>query len=550
MRQNLGNEEVRGMKPFLTLHDPATARAYYGAGLWRNDTFFSLLAKHADEQPDAMALRDGRTTLTWRALRARVDALGDDLAERQIGAGDRLSIWMSNRCEAIIAFLACSREGIACNPSLHRSYTCAEIVGLLAELSVKALVTEPSWGADRAHKDFEGMLGELPSLVKVYTPEAFPQYITQINPKAHDNPDSIAYLAFTSGTTGRPKCVMHSSNSLLANARDLVNDWAHDNHTVMLSLSPLSHHIAWVAVSQWLVCGGQLVTDDPPPGVSRLDWIISTGANYVMGVPTHAMDILAEQKRRQISRMGQVQIFYMAGAPIPEVVAKAFVDQGITPQNIYGMTETSSHQYTHPDDPEQVWISTCGRGGPAFDVRIWDPENPERELPQGQTGEIGGKGAAMMLGYFGNQPATEKTLNRRGFLMSGDLGSFDRRGNLRIEGRIKDLIIRGGHNIYPSSIESLALTHPRTGGAAAFGVHDDRLGEKVCLAVIGNIDAAEMLRHLASAGLSKFDMPEWFVSVKQFPLTASGKILKRELVEMVKRGELRPEPVRYVVDKV
>jgi acyl-CoA synthetase len=171
-------------------------------------------------------------------------------------------------------------------------------------------------------------------------------------------------------------------------------------------------------------------------------------------------------------------------------------------------------------------------------------------LQRGQTGEIGGRGAAMMLGYLGNQAATEKTFNRHGYLMSGDLGSFDKDGNLRIEGRAKDLIIRGGHNIYPSRIESLALTHPAVQKAAVFGVPDERLGEKVCLAVIGDVTSADMLNHLASEGLSKFDMPEWFSSVKELPLTASGKILKRELVEMVRRGTFSPEPVRYVVDKV
>jgi acyl-CoA synthetase len=155
----------------------------------------------------------------------------------------------------------------------------------------------------------------------------------------------------------------------------------------------------------------------------------------------------------------------------------------------------------------------------------------------------------MMLGYFGNQAATEKTFNRHGYLMSGDLGSFDEAGNLRIEGRSKDLIIRGGHNIYPSRIEALALTHPAVEKAAAFGIADDRLGEKVCLAVIGQIQSADMLAHLAAEGLSKFDMPEWFVAVAEMPMTASGKILKRELTEMVKNRELTAEPVRYAAAK-
>ena len=537
------------MRPFLTLHDPSIAQAYYARGLWTGDTFYSLMADHAERAPDAKALRDGRHHLDWRGLKARVDAFADDLISRDIVAGDRVSIWMSNRIEAVIAFLACSREGVACNPSLHKTYTCREVVDLITELQAKALVTENGWGADRRSADLDAMLEGSAFLRKVYTPERFPLHITELSRKPHKNPDSIAYLAFTSGTTGKPKCVMHSSNTLLANARDLVRDWRLNHQSVILSLSPLSHHIAWVAIAQWLISGGELVTDDPPDGMTRLDWIIETGATYVLGVPTHAMDILAEQRRRGLPRIGDVKTFYMAGSPIPEIVAKAFVDQGIAPQNIYGMTECSSHQYTHPDDPTDVWISTCGRGGPAYEVKIWDPENHDRELSPGQTGEIGGRGAAMMLGYYANQAATEKTFNRHGYLMSGDLGSFDRRGNLKIEGRAKDLIIRGGHNIYPSRIESLALTHQAVEKVAAFGVPDERLGEKVCLAVIGSVEPGDMLRHLAAEGLSKFDMPEWFISVTRFPLTASGKVLKRDLIAMVKRRELVPEPVRYVPEK-
>ena len=537
------------MKPYLTLHDPMAAGSYYDRGLWTGDTFYSLMAAWAERTPDAKALRDGRLHLDWRGLRARVDAMADNLRTAGISAGDRISIWMSNRVEAVITFLACSREGIACNPSLHRSYTCAEIVDLLTELNARALVTEPGWGADRDLHDFDAMLKKLPFLRKVYSPPSFPAHITELNREPNANPDSIVYLAFTSGTTGKPKCVMHSSNTLLANARDLVRDWDLSDRTIVLSLAPLSHHIGWVAVSQWLICGGQMVTNDPPKGTSPLDWIIETGATYVMGVPTHAMDILAEQQHRGITNLGQVEIFYMAGSPIPEVVAKAFVDQGITPQNVYGMTECSSHQYTHPDDPKEVWISTCGRGGPGYEVRIWDPENPDIELPQGKSGNIGGRGAAMMLGYFANQSATEKTFNKHGYLLSGDIGSLDKKGNLRIEGRIKDLIIRGGHNIYPARIESLSLTHRGVAKAAAFGVPDDRLGERVCLAIVGAVGSAEMLTHLAKQGLSKFDMPEWFATIDEFPLTASGKILKRELVEMVRRGEINPTPVRYAREK-
>lgn len=534
------------MRPFLTLHHPAQARRYYEQGLWRSDTFYGLLAQHAAERPAAVALQDGRRVLTWKELQGWVDGVAADFSGHGLAGGDRVSIWMSNRAEAIVTFLACAREGLACNPSLHRTFTCAEIGSLLERLSARALVTEPGWGADRARVDLDAVLARIPSVKAIYAPESFPRAAPNTEPPSAD-PDGVVYLAFTSGTTGAPKCVMHAHNTLLANARDMVRDWGHGPDTVLLSLSPLSHHIAWVGVAQWLVAGCRFVTNDPPAGKTALDWIIETGATYVMGVPTHAMDVLAAQKTRGLDRLGRVAVFYMAGAPIPPSVAAAFVAQGIKPQNIYGMTENSSHQYTHPDDDTATSVTTCGRGGPGYEVRLFDPADRDRPVGPGEVGEIGGRGGALMLGYFDNQTATETSFNRDGWFMSGDLGVMDERGNLKVEGRLKDLIIRGGHNIYPAHIEALALRHQGVTRAACFPVADERLGERVCIAVTGGVAPDELLAHLGREGLSKFDMPEYFARLDEFPLTASGKILKRALVEMVKRGQLEPKPVRFQV---
>jgi acyl-CoA synthetase len=170
-------------------------------------------------------------------------------------------------------------------------------------------------------------------------------------------------------------------------------------------------------------------------------------------------------------------------------------------------------------------------------------------VAQGEIGEIGGRGACLMLGYFDNQQATEESFNRSGWFMSGDLGRFDPNGNLEIAGRKKDLIIRGGHNIHPAKIEDLAMRHPAVARCAAFGVADDRLGEKVCLSVIFHEGAGaepdELLAHLHHAGLSRYDMPEYFIAMHAYPLTASGKILKRELVEWTRTGHIQPAPVRW-----
>ncbi|HTZ38221.1 MAG TPA: class I adenylate-forming enzyme family protein [Stellaceae bacterium] len=544
----------------LTLHDPAAARRYYAAGLWRDDTFYGLLARHAAAQPDAFALRDATQRLTWAELQRAVDAVAADLAAAGVKPGERVAVWLPNRVEAVIVFLACARQAYVCNPSLHHNYTVAEIAGLVERTRAAALFAQPGHGADAGRADIFAAAAALPSLRRVYAlddgaPGAVPFPTARLSasgavpPPSATNPDAVVYLAFTSGTTGAPKGVMHSHNTLLANARAMVADWGHDARTVLLSLSPLSHHIAIVAVAQALAAGMELVVNAPPAGMTALDWIVESGASYVMGVPTHAMDILAELRRRDLDRLGAVRTFYMAGAVIPREVAQAFLDRGVTPQNVYGMSENSSHQYTLPSDRPETIVGTCGKACAAYEIRLFDPDAPDAEVAPGAVGEIGGRGACLMLGYFDDQRATEESFNRNGWFLSGDLGRFDRDGNLEIVGRKKDLIIRGGRNIHPARIEELAMRHEAVARCAAFAVPDARLGEKVCLSVIfheGESAAPDaLLAHLDAEGLSRYDMPEYFIAMREYPLTASGKILKRELVEWAKTGRIAPTPVRW-----
>jgi len=545
------------MNTVLTLHDPAAAQRYYEEGVWRPETYHALMSAHAARRPDAFALRDSTRRLTWREVRDWTDATATALHEAGLVRGQRVALWTSNRVETVIALYACARNGYICNPSLHLNYTGEEIGSLLSRIRVRALFAEEGYGAATA--ETLDAFGKLPDMAHVFRlPRGrdasgdFPAIGSAVAgaPDADPSPDKVFYLAFTSGTTGTPKGVLHSENTLLANARDMVRDWNHDENTVLLSLSPLSHHIFWVAASQVLLCGGELVVNDPPAGMKPLDWIVETGATYVMGVPTHGMDILADQQARGMDRVGKVEVFYMAGAPIPPVTAEAFLKQGIKPQNVYGMTENSSHQYTYPDDDPETICGTCGRGGQAYTVKLFNQEDRDVEVGPGEVGQIGGKGGCLMLGYFGNQDATEDSFNRDGWFLSGDLGRLDAAGNLAIVGRIKDIIIRGGHNIHPARIEDLAIKHPGVEKAAAFAVPDERLGEKVGLAVLPAGDTPpggdEVLDHLYAAGLSKLDMPEYYIAMTDFPLTASGKILKRELAEWARSGRITPDPVRFV----
>jgi acyl-CoA synthetase len=544
----------------LTLHDPLVAWRYYAEGYWRDDTLYTLLRKHADARPQAYALRDSSRRLAWRDLLKWVDAIAADLHEAGLKRGQRVSVWLPNCAEGVAVLLACSRNGYVCNPSLHQNYTVGEVVQLMERISTAALFARRGHGADGRRNDIFAAAQALPAMKRMYFvgdavagARAVPSAGTTaaaVLPPVDENPDKIVYLAFTSGTTGLPKGVLHSDNTLLANGRAMVHDWHHDEHTILYSHSPLSHHIATVAIEQSLAAGFELVVNDLAPGVKPLDWIVESGATYVMGVPTHAVDVLADMKRRSMTKLGNVNLFYMAGSVIPPETARAFLDLGIKPQNIYGMTENGSHQYTMPQDDVETITSTCGRACMGYETRLWDAENPDREVAPGQIGEIGTRGALLMLGYFDNQTATENSFNASGWFMSGDLGRMDARGNLQIVGRKKDLIIRGGHNIYPARIENLAIKHADVMKAAAYPVSDERLGERVCIAVVARegvtIDGAQLLQHLRESGLSKYDMPEYYLALEEFPMTASGKVLKRELVEWTKSGRLKPEPVRWV----
>jgi acyl-CoA synthetase len=529
----------------LTLLNPREAARHYASGAWREDTFYSLLAQHAEARPDAFALRDSKRRIDWKTLRGWVDATAETLHRAGLRRGDRVAVWLPSRCESVVTFLACARNGYVCSPSLHQNYTVAEIAQLLQRMRARALVHQEGYGADSKSRSIRE---HAPGVLSIEI-DSFPQTGSPASTPPDPDPDKIIYLAFTSGTTGVPKGVMHSDNTLLANGRAMIADWQHDTRTVLLSLSPISHHIGTVAIEQMMAAGFELVVNDPPPGMKALDWILETGATYIMGVPTHAIDVLADARRRGRRDLGSVRLFYMAGSPIPREVAQSFLDMGVTPQNIYGMTENGSHQYTLPTDDAQTIVETCGRACAGYETRIFSQENPDLEVPAGTIGEIGTRGALLMLGYFDNQAITEDSFNRGGWFMSGDLGVLDGRGCLRIVGRKKDLIIRGGHNIHPARIEDLAHRHPAVQKAAAFGVPDARLGEKVCLTVIfkdgQSLSPGEMLDHLHAAGLSKYDMPEFFLALDAFPLTPSGKILKRELAEWAKGGRIAPRPVRW-----
>jgi acyl-CoA synthetase len=523
-------------------------------GVWGDDTIYAVAARHALATPDAPAVRDRNARLTYRELVTAADTLARDMAARGVRAGQRVAVWLASRTETAVALLACSRNAYVCCPSLHRDHTVRDVAELCARMRASLLIAQPGYGADADRADIFAAVAGLDCLRHAYRLPSGADFGTLADPAALDvvvntDPNRIIYLPFTSGTTGAPKGVMHSDNTLLANAHALSTDWHFGPDSVIYTLSPLSHNLGLGALIAALVVGGELVVHDVPRGQSLLDRIVETGATFLFGVPTHAIDLLGELRDRGAERLGQVTGFRISGAAATAEVIRALMRYGVTPQSGYGMTETCSHQYTLPDDDPDLIATSCGRACPGYEVRIWRQDDPDTEAVIGEVGQIGGRGSSLMLGYFDDQETTEASFNAHGWFMTGDLGWMDAQGFLRIVGRKKDLIIRGGHNIYPAHIEALAMRHDAIEKVAAFPVPDPRLGEKVCLAFVlrhgWQLDDVALLAHLDAAGLSRYDMPEYLVQLDTLPLTASGKVVKRTLSQQMTAGTLRPRAVRF-----
>ncbi len=541
-------------------------RDYYARGWWREETNFAIAAAHASQSPDDWAMRDRFRRINWRQLLAAAETLAADFHALGLKRGQRVAFWMPDRIESVAILLACSRLGLVCCPSPHRNHTVAEVQGMAERLQVAAFLYQPGFGADardpgREHA-IEAAIGDLPSLRHVYRlPPAGPDhagaplFAGQLAagsaparlPDPSGDPDRVSYIAFTSGSTGRPKGVMHSDNTLLVTARALCRDWRIDRQTIVSTLSPFSHNLGVGAMMTALVAGAELVIHDTPRGESLVDRLAETGVDYLVGVPTHAIDIIAELRRRNLPRLGKVSAFRVSGAASPPHIMQELIAFGIEPQSGYGMTENNSHQYTRPGDASDLIEGSCGRACDGYEIAILDPDDHGRRLGPGEVGLVAGRGACLMLGYFDDQRGTEAAFSADGWFITGDLGQLDANGYLRLTGRQKEVLIRGGHNINPSRIEELAAEHGVIARAAVLALPDPRLGERICLAYVaragGKTSAAALLAHLAARGLSRYELPEFFLPLAELPLMANGKIDKPELLRRIARGTLTPEPV-------
>lgn len=532
--------------PFQTRLTPDLIERYVSSGHWGNETFSQILARRTDAHPDREALADGRRRVTYRQLRDRVDRVAAKLGALGIGAGDVVTIQLPNWVEFAYVFFALERLGAVANQigpdfrsreveyilrfSESRAFVCPatfkgfDYVRMIQELrpGLQDLKAVCVLGAGAR----EGLvsLDDLIEGTDVVTPTVRPRV----------NADDVLRTAFTSGTTGNPKGVIHSHNTTLSTCRTLNHDMGVTEREVFLIYLPLGLNWGYLTLVQAVMAGARAVLLDQFSARAALELIERERVTFI---PTAPASIIAMLNDGDLGRfdLASLRVVITGGASCPlETIREFRARMRGHLVELYGMLETGFHTYTRlTDDPEAV-TGTVGRAASGMGLRLIDAEG--RDVPAGAEGEIAAQGPSVHLGYHKNPAANAELFTADGWFRTGDLGQFDASGNLKIVGRLKEMINRGGKKFFPREIEEILYTHPKILHAAIVGVPDPRLGERNCLCVIPRGGAAialdEVVEFLRDQ-VATYKLPEMIETFTEFPFTPTGKIQRHVLTRQV-----------------
>jgi fatty-acyl-CoA synthase len=513
-------------------------------------TIPQALAETAARFPerDALIVRHQGVRLVWRELAREVERAARGLAGLGLRPGDRVGVWASNCAEWILLQLACARLG-AVLVNVNPAYRSHELGFVLRKSRMRALFLRER----DARAEYLTILEEarrgpaLPLEHVVSLGEASWERMLGGGvdvPPHESSPRDAVNIQYTSGTTGSPKGVLLTHRNLLNNAWFLALGLRYTAQDRICAPVPLYHCFGCVMASlAAVVTGAALLLPSwqfDPRAV--LEAVHAERATALYGVPTMFIAELEHPDFRQFD-LASLRTGIMAGAPCPIEVMRRVVDQMHCREMTiaYGLTEASPViTLSKVDDPLELRVSTVGCAMPNTEVKIVAPVSGET-LPVGEQGELCARGYMVMLGYDGEEEATSRALDPEGWLRTGDLAIMLPNGYFRISGRGKDMIIRGGENIYPREVEEFLYTHPKIADVQVVGLPDRKFGE-VVLAWIrlkaGESATEEEIRQYCQGKIAHFKIPRHIRFVDSFPMTVTGKIQKFRIreIEIEARG--------------
>jgi fatty-acyl-CoA synthase len=505
-------------------------------------TIGGLLERTASRYPDRLAVASchQQKRLTWAELSAEADRVARGLWSLGIRRGDRVGLWSTNCIEWVMMHMGCARAGAAL-VNVNPSYRSHELQFTLQRSRMKALFL---WRKDK-RADYEEILGrarhgltlELEHTIYFDSPE-WPALL-DAEGRLPDRVavDDVANIQYTSGTTGLPKGVMLTHHNVVNNGQFLAQGFHYTEQDSIVVPVPLFHCFGCVIGTMSAVNSGAAIilpqwTFDPR---ATLQAVHDERATSVYGVPAMYVAELALPEFAGFD-LRSLRTGMMSGAPCPVELMKRVLNEMHCRELViaYGQTETSPVvTMSDADDPIEIRVSTVGRAMPQTEIQIASMVTGE-PLPVGEQGEVCVRGYALMKGYDGDAAETAAVIREDGWLHTGDLGIMHDDGCIHLTGRSKDVIIRGGENIYPREVEEFLYTHPKVGEAQVVGIPNARLGEIVAawVRLKPGVEATEEeIKEFCKGQIAYYKIPEHVRFVTEFPATLSGKIQKYKIRE-------------------
>ncbi|MDI0488800.1 medium-chain fatty-acid--CoA ligase [Escherichia coli] len=542
------------MKVTLTFNEQRRA-AYRQQGLWGDASLADYWQQTARAMPDKIAVVDNHgASYTYSALDHAASCLANWMLAKGIESGDRIAFQLPGWCEFTVIYLACLKIGAVSVPLLP-SWREAELVWVLNKCQAKMFFAPTLFKQTRPVDLILPLQNQLPQLQQIVgvdklAPATSSLSLSQII--ADNTPlttaitthgDELAAVLFTSGTEGLPKGVMLTHNNILASERAYCARLNLTWQDVFMMPAPLGHATGFLhGVTAPFLIGARSVLLDIFTPDACLALLEQQRCTCMLGATPFVYDLL-NLLEKQPADLSALRFFLCGGTTIPKKVARECQQRGIKLLSVYGSTESSPHAVVNLDDPLSRFMHTDGYAAAGVEIKVVD--DARKTLPPGCEGEEASRGPNVFMGYFDEPELTARALDEEGWYYSGDLCRMDEAGYIKITGRKKDIIVRGGENISSREVEDILLQHPKIHDACVVAMPDERLGERSCAFVVlkaphHSLSLEEVVAFFSRKRVAKYKYPEHIVVIEKLPRTASGKIqkflLRKDIVQRLEQS--------------
>lgn len=528
------------MKVTLTFNEQRRA-AYRQQGLWGDASLADYWQQTARAMPDKIAVVDNHgASYTYSALDHAASCLANWMLAKGIESGDRIAFQLPGWCEFTVIYLACLKIGAVSVPLLP-SWREAELVWVLNKCQAKMFSAPTLFKQTRPVDLILPLQNQLPQLQQIVGVDklapatsslSLSQIIadnTSLTTAITTHGDELAAVLFTSGTEGLPKGVMLTHNNILASERAYCARLNLTWQDVFMMPAPLGHATGFLhGVTAPFLIGARSVLLDIFTPDACLALLEQQRCTCMLGATPFVYDLL-NVLEKQPADLSALRFFLCGGTTIPKKVARECQQRGIKLLSVYGSTESSPHAVVNLDDPLSRFMHTDGYAAAGVEIKVVD--DARKTLPPGCEGEEASRGPNVFMGYFDEPELTARALDEEGWYYSGDLCRMDEAGYIKITGRKKDIIVRGGENISSREVEDILLQHPKIHDACVVAMSDERLGERSCAYVVlkaphHSLSLEEVVAFFSRKRVAKYKYPEHIVVIEKLPRTTSGKIQK------------------------